>query len=153
MTGRAYRLPTGALVVLHTPQLDELRVYRAAVVEVVDGDTLKAEIDVGVAGIWLRPRKLRLAGCNARESRNPGRQPGGPEAKAHLAALLPPSSPIQVQVISETADPHGRWIASVALPNGTDLVEYLVTNQWAARWDGHTLVDGKPPVPPWPREV
>jgi endonuclease YncB( thermonuclease family) len=120
--------------------------YRAVVTSVVDGDTIVAEVDLGFHAWHHGP--FRLAGCNARELH----APGGPEARDHLAALLPPGTPVTIQSTRPgTPVPDDkyapRYDAAITLPDGRDLVTVLVAEHWAAPWDGR----GPAPVPPWPR--
>jgi micrococcal nuclease len=111
------------------------------VARVIDGDTVALDVDLGF-GVWVLGRSFRLLGCNAREHD----APGGPEATANLAALLPVGT--QVSVTSVHDDKYGgRYDASITLPDGRDLTSVLVSEQWAAPWDGI----GPKPVPPWPR--
>jgi endonuclease YncB( thermonuclease family) len=117
-------------------------VYNAIVVTVHDGDTLTLGVDLGFDLRDTVP--FRLLGCNARELS----QEGGPEARDHLAALLPPFA--RVKIASVKPDKFGgRYDAAVLLADGTDVVAQLVDQQWAAAWDG----TGTKPVPPWPRTV
>ena len=69
-------------------------IYRATVVDVHDGDTFTADIDLGF-NIGIRYR-VRLAGCNAIELN----QPGGYEARAHLLGLLPVGSVCRVSSVA-----------------------------------------------------
>lgn len=115
--------------------------YRALIAEVHDGDTLRADVDLGF-NVWLHAQSFRLLGCNARELA----EPGGKEARDHLRALLPVGT--VVTLTSVKVDKYGsRWDARVVLADGTDLVAGLITDNWAAPWDG----TGTKPVPPWPR--
>lgn len=122
-------------------------IYNATVLRVIDGDTV--EVDV-TFGFYLRhaPTPIRLLGCNARELS----EPGGKEARANLAALLPAGS----RVLLQTAKPDKyapRWDAQVTYLNAAGVVRDLVTDLaadgWVALWDG----SGVRPVPPWPRPV
>lgn len=116
--------------------------YAGTVIVVEDGDSISAALDLGLH-VWSHT-PLRLFGCNARELK----QPGGPEARDNLRALLPPGTPIAVTTLGE--DKYGaRWQARVKLADGTDLVTQLIAQQWAAPWNGQ----GAKPVPPWPRTV
>lgn len=125
-------------------------VYNAVVESVWDGDTIHASLDLGM-GIWDRGTDstktgilVRLNGCNAIELD----QPGGVEARDHLASLLP--SGTRVLLRSVAVDKFGgRVDADIQLADGTDLVAVLVAGQWAAAWDG----TGPRPVPPWPRTL
>jgi endonuclease YncB( thermonuclease family) len=103
----------------------------ARVLQVHDGDTLEVSVTV------------RLADCNARELD----EPGGVEARDHLRALLPVGT--RVQLYPTTVDHyHNRMDAGVRAWR-TDVVEYLATHQWVARYPGH----GPKVNPPWPRTV
>jgi endonuclease YncB( thermonuclease family) len=120
----------------------------ASILEVHDGDTLYGYVDHG-CGIWNHGHAahgmgLRFLGCNARELS----QPGGPEAQANLAALIPVGT--YLQITAEDWDKYdNRLDVSIILPGVGDLVQYLIENQWAAAWNGN----GPRPVPPWPRTV
>lgn len=117
------------------------RSFSGIVWGVIDGDTLDVLVDVDCFDVWLM-RRFRLLGCNAREMK----MPGGPEARGHLAGLLPRGAP--VGVTSVKVDKFGgRYDAIIALPDGRDLVSVLVADGWAVRWDGR----GSKPVPMWPR--
>lgn len=121
--------------------------YNATVVSVHDGDTINVIVDRGMydyAGCEAHPVPVRLVGCNARELR----EPGGKEARDHVAALLPPGAPVVLTTVKP--DKYApRWDAQVATAAIPDLAAHLVTDDWAAAWDG----TGRAPVPPWPRTV
>jgi endonuclease YncB( thermonuclease family) len=115
--------------------------YAAVITRIHDGYTVTVNLDMG-RRIWVIDAPHRLYGCNARELKDPG----GVEARDHLAALLP----IGAQVTLRSIKPDkfwGRYDASITLPDGRDLVTLLVAEHWAAPWDGR----GERPVPPWPR--
>jgi micrococcal nuclease len=110
------------------------------VVRVQDGDGIDLDVDLGFDTHHLGA--FRLLGCNARELS----QPGGKEARDHLAALLPPGAKVTVRTVKP--DKYGgRYLAAVTLADGTDLVTQLIADGWAMPWDG----TGPKPVPPWPR--
>lgn len=71
------------------------------VVRVSDGDTVTLQSPDG-------PIKIRLAGIDAPETK----MPHGPEAKAHLAALVLGQA---VQAIPQKKDRYGRTIATLML--------------------------------------
>ncbi len=116
--------------------------YNAAVVRVVDGDTVVLDVDLGF-GVWLRDQHFRLQGVNTREHNDPG----GAAAAEYLRHLLVVGSP--VRIASYKNDKYGgRYDAVVLmLPGGEDLAAHLIEQGWAAPWDGR----GERPLPAWPR--
>jgi len=88
--------------------------YAARVLKVVDGDTVHAELDLGIdVHITL---KLRLAGINAPEMRTPE----GPAARQHLMDLLGwphagdvGGTAVTVQTIKDTQEKYGRYLAII----------------------------------------
>jgi endonuclease YncB( thermonuclease family) len=118
----------------------------AVIWAVHDGDTLTALVPLDtktVIGVPLWAElPLRLAGCNARELKDPG----GVDARDHLAELLPVGT--HVTVVVTGADKYsGRMDGRITLPDGSDLVTVLTADHWVAAWNG----TGPKPVPPWPR--
>lgn len=112
-----------------------------AVVEVIDGDTFRCDVQLG---FYVTVRmSCRLAGINAPEHN----QPGGPEAKAGLAELLAAGS---VTVESVRADKFaGRFDAKVVVTGWgttTDVRAELIRRGLAVPWDG----TGPRPLVPWP---
>jgi micrococcal nuclease len=117
--------------------------YRAAVVRVVDGDTLILDVDLGFH-VWLRGQSFRLLGCNARELHDPG----GVEARDNLRNLFDLPAFRDVTLRTVKVDKFGgRFDATIMLTGGTDLVGMLIADGWAVAWDG----TGERPVPSWPR--
>lgn len=113
--------------------------YSATVLRVIDGDTVEVELSLGFF-VYSR-LSCRLYGCNAIELHDDG----GPEARDHLAALLPVGSEIVVRSMS--ADKFaGRFDGLITLPNGRDATSAMIEDGYAAPWDGH----GDRPVPAWP---
>jgi micrococcal nuclease len=85
----------------------KLYYYRAKVVNVVDGDTIDAEISVGFhASLTAR---LRLLGVNCPEVHGATKEAGLAAAAFTRAALLGKD----VLIRTEKSDVFGRWLASV----------------------------------------
>lgn len=122
-------------------------VYRAVIDAVHDGDTVTLDVDLGFR-VWRHDSHVRLAGISARELS----MPGGEEAAAHLAGLLPTGAQVVVRSSRADRDPadvmsFDRYVIAVQLADGRDLASVLVAEGWACWWDGRT----KPtPYPPWP---
>lgn len=116
--------------------------YKAIPVNVHDGDTLTLHVDMGFT-TWHHG-SFRLNRCNARELN----EPGGIEARDNLIELLlTPGMTILIR--SYKMDKYGRYLAEIVMPDGTNLVDFLIEQQWAAPWDG----TGTKPLPPWPRNI
>ena len=83
----------------------DLYTYKALVVKVIDGDTLRAEIDLGLKAVTRQ--KLRLRGIDCPELNTAK----GREAKAFVEAALKPCDFIIVK--SHWSDLHGRYLADI----------------------------------------
>lgn len=116
--------------------------YSAVALEVHDGDTFTAEIDLGFHVHFVT--SVRLLGCNAIELG----QPGGREAGDHLQALLVGQT---IYLRTVKVDKYGgRYDAQVTVVIAgvsMDLATTLIEQGWAAAWDGK----GPRPTPAWPR--
>lgn len=121
------------------------RFDRAIVVDVHDGDTVTVDImmDCGFNDTVTRRRPMRLLGINTIELADPG----GPEAQAYLATLLPVGTAVALESVKN--DKFARYDARLILPDGRDVAQILIAEGWAAPWNGQ----GPKPVPPWPRVV
>jgi endonuclease YncB( thermonuclease family) len=121
----------------------DIYTYAATIVRIIDADSIVVDLDMG-RHIWVRDAKHRLNGCNAREHT----EPGGPEARDNLAALLPVGAVVTLKSLKPYK--YGdEYMADITLPDGRDLVPLLIADGWAVGWSGL----GPKPVPPWPRLV
>lgn len=80
----------------------------ACLVRVVDGDTIRVDIDLG-ADVTLRNQPIRILGIDAPELRGPERSRGA-ESKAALEQFLG-AKPLAVELHGK--DKYGRWLADV----------------------------------------
>lgn len=104
--------------------------YAARVVRVVDGDTVDCVVDLGFrVSIQLR---LRLAGCNAPELRDPAGQAAADWARGWVAEN---GSDVTIET-QPAPEKFGRWLASVRSSGGRDLVADLIAAGHAVSWDG-----------------
>lgn len=126
--------------------------YRARVVEVHDGDTIVADLDLGFGIGWLR-RLVRFAGVNAAEinSKVPAEKARGQQAKALVAGLCPPGDYVMLATHLEVEAPpkarrksftpelekYGRVFADVFWAVGRPSAgAELVRAKLGRRWDG-----------------
>jgi micrococcal nuclease len=99
--------------------------YTAEVVAIVDGDTLRLDIDLGFH-IWRRNERYRLARINAPELKTPE----GPPARDHLAQLLAAGPLI---VTTSKADNYGRWLVECVV-NDVNLNDRMVADGFAVSY-------------------
>lgn len=94
--------------------------YKAAVIKVIDADTIDFEVDVGFqVGINIR---TRLFGINAPEMRTIE----GRAAKTFVDSLLSPGDAVYVNTFKDPKDKYGRWLANVELCDGAILNNLLI---------------------------
>lgn len=98
--------------------------YRAIVTRIVDGDTIRVDLDLGLH-IWQRDMPLRLLGYDAPEVRGVER-PQGIQATEAIAALLSVGSTVIVR--TEKGDSFGRYLAQV-WKDGED-INAIMAREW-----------------------
>jgi len=103
--------------------------YRAAIIRVVDGDTVWAEVDCGF-DLSLR-MSLRLAGINAPETSTDA----GKAARAYLTGRLPVGTAVVVQTTRDKTEKYGRMLATVWLGD-VDINQEMIDTGHAVAWDG-----------------
>lgn len=86
--------------------------YRAVVVSVYDGDTIKVDIDLGF-GIWKKNETIRLWGIDAPEIRGEERE-AGLKARSGLRRLILGGDVI-IQTEKDEKGKYGRYIGRVLL--------------------------------------
>lgn len=87
-----------------------LYTYRALVVDVYDGDTVTADIDLGL-NTWRRGEKLRLYGIDAPEVRGATREAGLVSRDWLRERVL--SREVTVRTIKDSKGKYGRILAVV----------------------------------------
>lgn len=106
--------------------------YRATIVDVYDGDTVKADIDLGF-GIVKRRETLRLAAINAPEVRGETREAGIAARDALRRKVLHAEvelSTMKTRRGSDKRGKYGRYIATLHL--GAENVNlWMVSNGFA----------------------
>ena len=120
--------------------VDRGNAYGGTVHHVHDGDTPYCLVHDTLAGFPLL-LGCRLRGINAPELTDPG----GPEVRDALWALIPPGTAVTVSDVT-VGDRAGRIVCRVASVNAPDLSAWLLERGFAVRYSG---VGPRPPVP-WP---
>lgn len=107
--------------------------YRAVVVRVIDGDTVVADLDLGL-GVWLRGYSYRVAGVDAPELHGASKV-AGEVAKTYLEELLPAGTLVQASTVK--ADKYGgRYDAQLTLEDGRSVAQLLLEAGMAVPYDG-----------------
>jgi endonuclease YncB( thermonuclease family) len=100
--------------------------YPAEIVTVYDGDTVHANIIVGLGvaltGQNLEGERCRLAGINAPELHSVG----GPDAQAALAALIPPGTIVTVETPRDKRDNYGRPLITIIRSDGVNVNDAMI---------------------------
>jgi len=89
---------------------DHLFHYRATVIAVYDGDTVRADIDLGLK-TWIKNEKLRLARINAPELKGTEREAGLRSRDFLREQIL--GQEIIVGTIRDKKGKYGRYIAEI----------------------------------------
>lgn len=106
--------------------------YKALVTKVYDGDTITAEIDLGLS-ITAKGEKIRLSRINAPELRGDERE-AGLKSRDYLRSLVL-NKEIFLQTIKDKKGKYGRYIGEIfiTVENGTkvNVNDLLVENKFA----------------------
>lgn len=112
------------------------------VVDVIDGDTFRCEVDLG---FYVRVRmSCRLAGLNAPEHN----QPGGIAVRSWLEAILFPAGKPAPSVVVQSvrADKFAGRFDAIVMVDGVNVNDLMIQLGFAVPWDG----TGPRPLVPWP---
>ncbi len=102
---------------------DKLFLYRAKIVSVYDGDTCRADIDLGLH-TWIHNESLRLIRINAPERRGAEKEQGI-ESGNFLRDLINGKEVI-IETFSDKSGKYGRYLVEIWLPQ--DDGSYLNVN-------------------------
>ena len=109
--------------------------YGIKLIRVVDGDTIRADIDLGF-DMWIKNVSIRFAGINAPETRTRdlAEKARGIEAKKEVEFILKTAK--EIKIIVSKLGKYGRPIAQIIVPGynkrkNFNLNDYLVENGFA----------------------
>lgn len=99
---------------------------------VIDGDTIRADIDLGF-GVWLVNQPIRLAGIDAPELRGETREAGIVSKNAlHALVMSAPSLILQTRKTpSGQFDKYGRYLGTLFTDKLVNVNEYMISNGYA----------------------
>lgn len=84
-------------------------VFKATVIDVIDGDTCIVDIDLGF-GIWVRDYRIRLARINAPELKDD--PVSATASKVALESLIMDKS-VRLETKKSNRDKYGRYIGEI----------------------------------------
>ncbi|GAB4342494.1 MAG: hypothetical protein Kow0037_29880 [Calditrichia bacterium] len=87
--------------------------YSAIIVSVYDGDTVRADIDLGLS-TWVKNQKIRLARINAPEIRGAERETGLAARDFLRQQIL--GKAVILQTIRDRKGKYGRYLGEIWLP-------------------------------------
>jgi micrococcal nuclease len=121
--------------------------YKAIITNIVDGDTVDMQVDLGFKMTTVQ--RFRLGGINTPETRGPERELGK-IAKAYMETLIPVGS--EVFILTAKADSFGRYLVSIwkARNSLESVSQILVSKGYAVEWDGKGKRPGFDPAAPYP---
>jgi len=102
----------------------KLYFYNGTVVSIYDGDTIRADVDLGFS-MSIKNMKLRLSGIDTPELRGDER-PQGLLAKQFVVDRIPVGSKIQIMTEKDRTGKYGRYLATIFYDGGKNLNEELV---------------------------
>ncbi len=121
-------------------------IYNAAVIRVVDGDTVIVDIDLGF-DIWMKKQRIRLLGVDAPEPRTRDllEKQFGILAKTLVEDLCPVGEKLLVETAIDKNDKFGRilgilWITD-DVGHQINLNQLLIDGHYAVAYEGQSKDD------------
>ena len=109
--------------------------YKAKVLDVYDGDTVRVEIDLGFGMSWKgsdgRGISIRLYGLNTPEVRGSEREQGLISRDRLREQIL--DQYITLKTIKDKTGKYGRYLGILIKKDGTNLNEWLISEGLAER--------------------
>jgi len=113
------------------PQTASLYTYRAVITSVYDGDTVVADIDLGMK-IWLRNERLRLWGIDTPELHRGNNRHRARQARDFLRRQILDQRVI-IKTIKDRKGKYGRYLA-IIYKDGVNINELMVSEVFARRY-------------------
>ncbi len=103
---------------------EQLYTYVAYIAAVYDGDTVTANIDLGM-GVWKNKEKLRLSRINSPEVRGDSREQGIVSRDWLRERIL--QKQVIIKTVNDKKGKYGRYLAEIWL-DGENINDLLVMN-------------------------
>lgn len=105
---------------------NSLYTYKAKVLSVYDGDSLRLDIDLGFK-VVMQNQRVRLLGIDTPEVRGEERE-AGLVARDYMRDLLLDKEVI-ITTIKDSYGKYGRWLVDIFLPDSTQESGFLNVNE------------------------
>ncbi len=116
--------------------------YRATVVRVVDGDTIRLDIDLGF-DIVLNNQSVRLYRVDTPEcrTRDLKEKAAGLLAKSVVKGFVDQGSKVVIKTSLDTKGKFGRTLGTIITDEGVNINEHLINNNYAVEYYGQSKDD------------
>ena len=116
--------------------------YNATVVRVVDGDTIRLDIDLGF-DIILKNQSVRLYRVDTPECRtkNLKEKAAGLLAKRVVKRFIDQGTKVIIKTSLDTKGKFGRILGTIITGDGININKYLINNNYAVEYHGQTIDD------------
>jgi micrococcal nuclease len=109
--------------------------YKARIVSVYDGDTIRADIDLGF-GIWTKNQPIRVYGIDAPELGTVAGRAARDFAIKNLLHNGEAGLEVTLRTYKDRKEKYGRYLGSITLPDGTDFSGLMVSEGHAVPYFG-----------------
>ena len=116
--------------------------YRATVVRVVDGDTIRLDIDLGF-DIVLNNQSVRLYRVDTPEcrTRDLKEKAAGLLSKSVVKGVVDQGSKVVIKTSLDTKGKFGRILGTIITDEGVNINEHLIDNNYAVEYYGQSKDD------------
>ena len=116
--------------------------YRCKITKVVDGDTVKCDIDLGF-GIRQHNETVRLMGIDTPESRTSDKdeKPYGLLSKKKLIEQIEKAEVIKIVTTRDEKGKFGRILGTLVADNGDNINAYMIRHNYAVHYQGQNKDD------------
>ena len=116
--------------------------YRCKITKVVDGDTVKCDIDLGF-GIWQHNETVRLKGIDTPESRTSDKdeKPYGLLSKKKLTEQIENAEVIKIVTSKDEKGKFGRILGTLVADNDDNINQWMIRHNYAVHYQGQNKDD------------
>lgn len=109
--------------------------YKAKVLEIYDGDTIRVELNLGFGLIWRgsdnRGIEIRLFGLNTPEIKGSEKEKGTISRDKLREQIL--GKEITIKTIKDSKEKYGRYLGIIIKEDGTNINDWLISEGLAEK--------------------